>query len=344
MVTLLKKKIKDLSGTMPSVKRTFSFLKDFKRYDLKTAIHRELSRSAHMGPVYDERLYRRHKMLNPAGYPAALKKWYRQTTGKTLNLDSPRTFNEKIQWLKLYDNTPHKTRLADKYQVRNWVKEKVGSQYLTELLGVWDRFDDIDFDRLPEKFVLKASHGCGWNIIVDDKRNFDRADAKRKFDQWLDTNYAFVFGFELQYKDIHPRIIAEAYLENSGRDLYDYKIWCFSGRAEYIMFLAERQTQLKMAFYDRLWNLLPVVYLPTRYDKPVARPDNLGEMLHIAEVLSKDLAHVRVDFFRLDDGTLKFGEMTFTSASGTCAWMPPEYNEILGRLIDIDQLKKASEP
>jgi hypothetical protein len=317
-----------------------SLLSLLKRYYLIWTANRRVKRGDSMGPVYNERLYRYHESLVPDRYPEALKAWYKQVTGRTLDLDRPRTFNEKIQWLKLFDSTPLKTRLTDKYLVRDWVKEKIGSKYLTDLLGVWHRFDDIDFDRLPEKFVLKATHGCGWNMMVD-KRTFDRAAAKRKFDRWLNTNYAFVFGLELQYKNLQPRIIAEAYLENSKGDLYDYKIWCFSGRAEYIMFLAERSLRLKMAFYDRQWNLLPVVYLPTRYDCSAAKPDNLEEMIDIAEILSKEFAHVRVDLFRLNDGTIKFGEMTFTSASGTCGWSPPEYDEILGRLIDIDRLKKG---
>jgi len=263
-----------------------------------------------------------------------LEKWYRRRTGKTLDLDHPRTFNEKMQWLKLYDSTPLKTRLADKYLVRDWVKEKIGEQYLVPLLGVWDRFSDIEFDSLPDRFVLKANHGCKMNIIVRDKSKLDKKDAARKFNKWLNTNYAYHLGFEMLYKDIKPRIIAEEYLENDG-DLYDYKVWCFHGKAKYIMFLSERERGLKMNFYDTDWNLQPFRYNYPANEKEIPKPDNLDELIRVAETLARDFIHVRVDFYRLNDGTLKFGEMTFTSYSGICRWQPEEQDNILGNLIRL---------
>ena len=284
--------------------------------------------------------YKFYKGLHPDNYADELKSWYKLWSGKSLDLENPQTFYEKIQWLKLYDSTPIKTRLTDKYLVRDWVKERIGEKYLIPLLGVWDTFDDIDFERLPDKFVLKANHGCGWNIIVKDKSTFDKVAAKGKFNKWLNTNFAFVNGLELHYKEISPKIIAEEFIENKGVDLHDYKIWCFSGTPKFIAFTAERQIGLKMAFYDLAWNLLPFKRSYPQYEKFVTKPDNLDEMLTIAAKLCKDFIHVRVDLYRLDDGSLKFGEMTFTTASGMCNWNPKEYDLVFGQMITLPETKK----
>ncbi|HHY83210.1 MAG TPA: glycosyl transferase [Clostridiales bacterium] len=282
-----------------------------------------------------ERLdYYRYCRMDNKAIRHELEKWYKKKTGKTLDLDHPRTFNEKMQWLKLYDSTPLKTRLADKYLVRDWIKEKIGEQYLIPLLGVWNRFEDIDFDTLPNRFVLKATHGCKMNIIVRDKDKLDKKEAARKFHKWLNTNYAYHLGFELMYKDIKPRIIAEEYLENDG-DLYDYKVWCFHGKAKYIMFLSEREHGLKMNFYDIDWNLQPFRYNYPGTEKTIEKPNNLNEMIRLAEICAKDFIHVRVDFYRLNDGSIKFGEMTFSSLSGICRWQPEEQDLILGSLIKL---------
>lgn len=271
-------------------------------------------------------------------YVQELSDWFFGATGEILELESPKTYDQKIQWLKIYDTTPLKTQLTDKYLVRDWVKEKIGEKYLTRLLGVWDSFDDIDFDALPDKFVLKANHGCAFNYIVSDKSKMNKSDARFKFYNWLKINYAYRWGMEPQYRDIQPKIIAEEYLENDDKDLYDYKFWCFNGKPEYIQFLSERNKGgLKMAFFDTEWNKMPFVYDHPRLDHEVEKPENLDEMLEIAKTLSQGFCHVRVDLYRLNDGTVKFGEMTFTSCSGTCHWDPPEYNEILGDLIKLPE-------
>lgn len=134
-------------------------------------------------------------------YPLLLKGWFRIHRGYKLNLKQPERFTEKIQWLKLYDTTPLKTRLSDKYSVRSWVAERIGEEYLIPLLGVWDRFEDIDFDKLPDQFVLKANHGCAMNIIVRDKSKFNQREAQKKFKTWMKMNFAYRSGFEMQYKD-----------------------------------------------------------------------------------------------------------------------------------------------
>ena len=274
-------------------------------------------------------------------YKNLLSQWYMQTMREPLNLDNPRTFNEKLQWLKIYNALPIKTRLADKYLVRDWVKEKIGEQYLIPLLGVYDKFEDIDFAKLPNQFVIKCNHGCQYNIIVKDKNKIDLQEVKEKLDKWMLENFAFKYGYELHYKDIEPKIIIEKFIENktSGGDLYDYKFWCFNGKVYYIQFLSERNISgLKMAFYDRNWHKQAFVYSHPLDKKNMPKPDNLDLMINLAETLSKDFPHVRVDFYRLDDGTIYFGEMTFTSASGACKWNKPEINRYLGSLIKLPKL------
>jgi len=285
--------------------------------------------------------YYYYKGLVPERYEKELGKWFKERTGEELELEHPKTYNQIIQWTKLKDIDALKIRLANKYLVRDWVAERIGEKYLIPLLGVWENFDDIDFDQLPDKFALKANHGCGYNVIVKDKETFNRLEARRKFNKWLDTDFAFVYGFEIQYSYILPRIIAEEYLENQNEELNDYKVFCFNGKAKYIMFLTNRSEKLKMAFYDTEWNLQPFTYTFERYETSVEPPENLQELIEISESLAKDFVQVRVDFYRTNAGEWKFGEMTFTTSSGTCKWNPPEYNEILGGMIHIDEKKLA---
>ena len=277
--------------------------------------------------------YHYYKNLDPQKYPQELCEWYKKVTGKKLNLQNPQTFNEKIQWLKLYDSTPIKTMLADKYLVREWVNEKIGEEYLIPLLGVWDKFDDIDFDKLPEKFVLKANHGCGWNIIVKDKNNFNINDAKKKFDVWMNTNYAFKNGLELHYKNIAPKIIAEKYIEND-EGLLDYKFLCFNGKVKYVWVDTDRFTAHKRDIFDLDWNHLPFTIKFPNAKKTPGKPKRLKEMIELATELSKGFAHVRVDFYEVDS-KIYFGEVTFTSGSGIEKFCPEEYDLKLGQMIEL---------
>ena len=286
--------------------------------------------------------YYYYKGLHPDQYEENLKEWFFNRTGEDLNLDDPKTYNEKVQWMKLYDSTQIKADLADKYLVRAYVKEKIGEKYLIPLLGVWQKAEDVPFEELPQQYVLKTNHGCGYNIIVSDKDKLDVEDAKNKLTKWMNTNFAYSAGLELHYKRIKPLIIAEQYIENIDGEVNDYKVFCFNGKAKYIMFLTDRQTNLKMAFYDTEWNLMPFVYSYARLIQEVSKPENLEELLRISEKLAEGFPHVRVDFYRLNNGEYKFGEMTFTSYSGACLWNPPEYNQILGDLIELPE-KHADE-
>lgn len=271
-------------------------------------------------------------------YKIFLRHWYMSVTGKYLNLDNPRTFNEKIQWLKLYDSTPIKTRLADKYLVRDWVKEKIGEQYLIPILGVYDKFEDIDFAKLPNQFVIKCNHGSGWNIIVTDKSKLDLNDAKTKLDKWLNTNFAFLCGYELHYRDIKPKIIIEKYMEELGTALYDYRFFCCDGKVQQIWVDVFSGTpQHKRKIYDTKWKELNFTVKWPRLESNIEKPKNLDKMISLAETMAEGFALVRVDFYDVNNH-IYFGEMTFTSMSGTGKFSSSQAELELGSKIKLPKL------
>jgi len=274
--------------------------------------------------------------IDESSYPQILKQWYKDRTGKILNLANPETYNEKIQWLKLYDKDPRKTLLSDKYLVRDWIKEKIGEDYLIPLLGVYRKASEIDFDALPDAFVLKANHGSGMNVIIKDKKAADLNAIRNQMDAWLRTNFAFQQGFEMQYNDIPRRIIAEEYITGKDGDLPDYKFWCFDGKCEYIEFIKGRGKQTEMAIYDRQWKKLPFTTgaYPALQEK-IDKPKKLQEMVEISEKLSRDFKHVRVDLYLLNDQEIRFGEMTFSSSSGTASWSPEWMDFEVGKKLKL---------
>lgn len=276
------------------------------------------------------------KKLPEAKYPRELRRWYRLSTGERLNLDNPRTFNEKIQWLKLYDTTPLKTRLADKYLMRGWVSNRIGSEHLIPLLGVWDHFDDINFNELPNQFVLKCNHGCGFNIIVTDKNTFNKSDAKQKIDYWMSVNFAFQCGFELQYRDIPHKIIAEKYMPSLDGSLIDYRIYCFNGQPQQIWAdIFSGTPNHRREIFDLSWHKLPLSCLWPPADGLLDnKPKTLDEMYQLATQLSRDFAFVRVDFYEISN-KVYLGELTFTPMSGTGHITPSIYNLKLGSMLDL---------
>lgn len=250
-----------------------------------------------------------------------------------LNLKHPKTYNEIVSWEMAYERDSRKTRLTDKYEVRTWVKDKIGDKYLNKLYGCWDSAYDIDFDALPDKFVLKTTHGCEQNILVRDKSMLDREQVILQMEAWMKTNH-FDERLEWHYKDIRPRIICEEYIENADNELNDYKVFCFHGKPKYILYCGERFTGgLKLAFYDTNWKKQNFVYSYPMLDKVIEKPKNLDEVLLLSEILSAEFKHVRVDWYILSDGTIRFGEMTFTSAGAHADWRPKEANDLFGRLI-----------
>lgn len=282
--------------------------------------------------ITDLETFRRMHICESA-YPKEIRRMYKKITHKELNLENPTSYNEKIQWSKLYDSTRKKSILADKYAVRQWVENQIGKEYLIPLIGIYNNFDEIDFDKLPEAFVLKLNNGSATNIIVSDKNVFDIEDARKKFKKWYKIPFAYR-SLELQYRNIKPRICCEVNLAPGGGDLPDYKFFCFNGRVfcSYTMIdYTQNHKNGKLGFFDRNYNLLPYArkdFAPIEIQLPM--PKNYWKMVELAEKLSQGFPHVRVDFYNLD-GKIYFGEMTFTNSSGYCQFEPEEFDNILGK-------------
>lgn len=264
-----------------------------------------------------------------------LKIQYRLHTGKPLNLKSPKTFNEKLQWLKIYNRKPEYTKLVDKYEVRKYIAETIGEKYLIPLIGVYDDVDKIDWDSLPNQFVLKCTHGSGYNIICKDKSKLNIKQVKRKLKLWMNTNY-YWRGREWPYKNVKPRIICEKYMvDESGTELKDYKIFCFNGEPKIIQVDFNRFIDHKRNLYDLRWNYIPLsIKYPTDPNKNIEKPQRLEEMLKIAKILSKDYPHVRVDLYSIYD-KIYFGEMTFYHESGFGKFWPPSYDYLFGSWLQL---------
>ncbi len=269
-----------------------------------------------------------------------LGEWYTSITGEAIDFRNPRTYNEKIQWSKLYDRNPLKTILADKYKVRAWVEAKIGSKYLIDIFGVYDNWDSIPFDELPNQFVIKATHGSAMNIIVKDKSKLDKVEGKKKVNGWLNTNFAYSAGMELQYKDMEPRIIVEQYIGSEETDLEEYKIYLFGGQTAYIIFAStDKNGNRHVTWFDKNWNKQAIKNLRSSpHDEEIAKPDNLSDIVKIAEILGQDFAHVRVDLYNTDKNTIKFGELTFSPNSGLRKYEPEDHGLTLGELFILPTL------
>lgn len=260
-------------------------------------------------------------------------KRHEEFTGHPPDLENPTLLTEKIQWVKLYYNNPLYAKCADKYAVRAYVESKGYGYILNDLIGVYTRAEDIILDELPDKFVLKATHGCAWNYLCRDKSEEipHWTDTKLLLDEWLKQDFS-LFSRELHYAHIPPRLICEQFLENAdGSDLSDYKIYCFHGEPKMIQVDHERFTQHTRNFYDPEWNLIDLRWdVPNQstdiHDKP---PANFMEMLNIARALSADFGHVRVDLYNVD-GRVVFGELTLTPHSGFGKLEPEEMNATMG--------------
>ena len=289
-----------------------------------------------------DRIYaRRFDGLTQDEMRYCLEEQFRRYAGYKLNLDKPQTFNEKLQWLKLYYHrhpNPLLTVCADKVAVRDYIAEKIGEEYLIPCLGVWDNPDDIDFDKLPNKFVLKVNWGSGQNIIVKDKSKLDIADAREKLRQWMkrESNHYFAF-FEWPYKDIKPKIIAEKYMDFDV-DLMDYKIMCYNGMPKNLFVCSERFSGLKVTFFDLNWKRLPFIRQYPASSKKIEKPKSFDKMLEFSKILAKPFPFVRVDFFYLN-GNLYIGELTFFPGAGIETFTPEEWDKKLGDLLVLPKDK-----
>lgn len=254
-----------------------------------------------------------------------------------LNLKDPKTFNEKLQWLKLYYQKDSHTQMVDKYGMKDYVTKKVGSQYVVPLLGVWDRAEDVDFQTLPEQFVLKTTHDCAGLVICTDKSRLDIEATKQKLQRALNSNYYLRYR-EWPYKNVVPRIIAEKYMvDESGTQLKDYKIFCFNGEPYCVQVDFDRFQEHKKNIYSLDWKLLEFSFnFPAHPEVEITKPDTLDEMLTIAKVLSKGEPYVRVDFYSVDHRPY-VGEITFFPVSGYGKFVPEKYDSIFGNLIQLPE-------
>ncbi|WP_233188368.1 ATP-grasp fold amidoligase family protein [Actinomyces qiguomingii] len=246
---------------------------------------------------------------------------------------------DKIHWLKLYDSTPLKGRLADKFLVRDWVAERIGADYLVPLLGVWDDPNDIDFDKLPESFVLKATHGSGWNIVVHDKDELDLTRTRRKLADWLTWRHAMRGGFELHYEFCEPRIVCEKLLEDGSGGLRDYKFMTFDGVVQFIFVVDGRFSRIERGTYLPDWTRAPFEYVGYGdIAGDIDPPERLDEMCRLAEELGRGFACARVDFYEVE-GRVFFGEITFTDANGTSFFVPEIYDVVFGDRLVLPEKK-----
>lgn len=262
---------------------------------------------------------------------------YRRVFGKKLNLLNPITYNEKLQWLKLYNRNPLYSRLVDKYEVKKWVENRIGAQYLIPTIGVWNEFDEIDFEKLPNQFVLKCTHDSGGVIIVNNKSELNIVNAREKINRCLKRNY-FWPGREWPYKNVTPRIIAEDYISFKDSDLSgipDYKFFCFDGKVNALLVATDRQAgDTKFDFFDNKFTPLPFRWGHDHARVTPGKPKNFDQMVRIAETLSKGFPHVRVDLYNCD-GMVYFGELTFTHWSGFCPFEPEEWDSRFGEWINL---------
>lgn len=263
-----------------------------------------------------------------------IKIQYRNYTGKRLDLRNPQTFNEKLQWLKLYDRNPLYTNLVDKYKVREFISQTIGEEYLIPLLGVWDKFDEIDFGELPNKFVLKPNHTSGDVFICKDKTKVNFDELRTKVNAWLEREYYWEHR-EWPYKNIKPRIFAEKYMvDESGVELKDYKFFCFNGEPKALYVATDRGIDTRFNFYDMQFNQLPFMQHYKNSTKKINKPQGFDEMVILATTLSTGIPHVRVDFYDVN-GKIYFGELTFYHLSGLEKFEPEEWDYKLGSWLEL---------
>lgn len=271
-----------------------------------------------------------------------LKLLFKANLGYPLDLENPQTFNEKLNWIKLYDRKPIYTTMVDKYEAKRYVASIIGEEYIIPTLGVWDRFEDIDFDALPDQFVLKCTHDSGGLVICRDKSKLDIEAARKKINRSLRTNY-YLLGREWPYKDVRPRIIAEKYMTDNGSDLRDYKFFTFDGEPKF-MYVSEgmdNHETAKVSFYSLDGELLPfhrIDYKP--FDEVIELPNGYENMLAVCRAITEKIAasFVRIDLYCIN-GTTYFSEITFAPCGGFVPFDPKEWDKRLGDLVKVPKAR-----
>lgn len=297
---------------MASLKERIRFIRK-DRKNLSMMILKKLS------PLFSDRTY--------------LKLIFRLGCGYKLDFDNPKTFNEKLNWLKLNNRDPRLTTMADKYAVKKFVADLVGEEYVVPNYGVWDRFEDIDFDALPQQFVLKTTHDSGGVIVCKDKSTFDFDNYKKRITELLNKDFYYL-GREWPYKNIPHRIIADKFLDDhTGKELRDYKFWCFNGEPKYC-YLTIKGENIFENFYDMDFNTVDINHCFPRHIPEFEKPTCFEKMKELAKVLSSGVPFVRVDFFQVDN-KVYFGEFTFFDWGGKRAFSDYETDLKLGELIQL---------
>jgi len=266
---------------------------------------------------------------------------YEYYSGRKLDFKKPATFNDKIQWLKVFYHKEILHKLVDKYAVRDYVKNKVGPHILKELYGVYEKPSEVNFDELPNQFVLKGAHGFHLNLIVKDKSELNLPRTKLLLNKWMHKNN-YRNGKEWAYKNIKPRIISEKYLEEFGQEVInDYKFFCFNGTPKFIQVDMERGIEDLRCYYDLNWQKLPFTTEKNEFfEGEVEKPENLKEMIEVAQKLAVDFPFVRVDLYNIN-GNILFGEMTFYPTDGRKKFIPDEYNKIIGDYLKLPKIPEG---
>lgn len=266
-----------------------------------------------------------------------ISKRFYKTLGREVDLENPINFNDKLQWLKLNWYDPLATKCADKYEVREFVKQQIGEKYLNKLYSVYDSVDEIVFEKLPNSFVLKATHSSGDNIICKDKNSMDWNKAKKEMKRWLKSNIYWKTR-EWVYKDIKPRIICEQYIEQEGaQELRDYRFFCFSGEPKFISvdLNINDKKKTRRNLYDLEWNQLDAeISYPKETNIEIKKPETLETMINLARKLSASFPHARIDFYSINNKVI-FGEITFFHQNGMGKFNPPEFEEEVGSYLKL---------
>lgn len=271
-----------------------------------------------------------------------LKIKYKAALNQKLNLDNPQTFNEKLQWLKLYDRNTEYTKMVDKYEVKKYVADIIGKEYIIPTLGIWDKFENINFEKLPNQFVLKCTHDSGGLVICKDKSKFNIKEAKKKIMGSLKKNY-FYSGREWPYKNVKPRIIAEKYMATyKQKELIDYKFFCFNGEPKFL-YVSEglsNHENARISFANMNYEKTEFYRKDYRpFDKLPDKPTNFDKMKELSKKLSKNIPFIRVDFYEVN-GQIYFGELTFFPCSGFIPFEPEEWDRKLGDMLKLPKEKK----
>jgi hypothetical protein len=267
-----------------------------------------------------------------------LRLYFAYKRRQILHLADPKTFSEKIQWLKLYGKLEDYSQYVDKYDVRPFIEKELGERYLIPLIGMWQDAEDIPFETLPDRFVLKGTHGSGYNFVCKDKSKIDVAALKKTITSWTEENF-YITTRETQYKKCTPKIVVEQYLEDESGALRDYKFFCFDGQPTLIEVISDRFEGRRIDFFDLEWNHLDIERDHPRSEIAPTKPANLTDMIKAATTLSAHFPFVRADFYSVD-GKTYFGELTFTPGSGLGEFKPAKTDDDLGAMLNLKPFRE----